>query len=177
MISNIRVSSGSDDAEENTSGNVNLTHAYLELVYDKINQIVGIRFNNVTIPQNATIHYAYVQFQTGKVTSQVTSLSIKGQAVDNAPIFRNVKRNISSRSTTSASATWSPVPWTVINEAGLNQRSSDLSTIVQEIVNRTGWTSGNSLVLIITGSGQRTAWSYNGLQGGAPLLHIEYTVP
>jgi len=41
-------------------------------------------------------------------------------------------------------------------------------------VNRSGWVSGNSLVLIITGTGTRTAESYNGDAAGAPLLHVEY---
>ncbi len=177
MALNVRVSVSSDDAEESASGNINLTHSYLDLVYDKSNQIIGIRFNNLTLPQTATIHYAYVQFQTGKISSQMTSLSIKGQATDNAPTFRNLKKNISSRIQTTSSADWIPSSWTVINEAGEQQRTPNLSAVIQEIINRPGWTSGNSVVLIFTGSGVRTAWSYNGLPSGAPLLHIEYTVP
>jgi hypothetical protein len=174
---NVRVSASSDDAEESASGNINLTHPYLDLVFDKSNQIVGMRFSNLTLPQSATIHYAYVQFQTGKVSSQVTSLSIKGQAADNPPTFRNLKKNISSRIQTTSSAVWVPPSWTVINETGEKQRTPDLSAIIQEIINRPGWTSGNSVALIVTGSGVRTAWSYNGLPSGAPILHIEYTVP
>jgi hypothetical protein len=46
--------------------------------------------------------------------------------------------------------------------------------VIQEIVNRSGWASGNSLVLIVTGTGKRTAESYNGDQAGAALLHVEY---
>jgi hypothetical protein len=42
-------------------------------------------------------------------------------------------------------------------------------------VGRTGWTAGNSLVLIVTGSGKRLAEAYNGDAAGAPLLHVEYT--
>jgi hypothetical protein len=177
MILDVRISASSDDAEEYPSGTVYLTSSDLELVYDKSNQVVGVRFNNLTIPKNATILYAYVQFQTAKISTQGTSLSIKGQAIDNAPTFRNTKLNISSRIRTIASADWSPPPWTVINEQGENQRTPNLFAIIQEIVNRAGWTSGNSLALIITGTGQRTARSYNGLPTGAPLLHIEYTLP
>src|SRR4030042_7085072 len=136
-----------------------------------------MRFNNINIPRGAQILSAYIQFQTGKVGSQATSLSIRGQAIDNAPTFRNVKLNISSRNRTQASAEWTPLAWTVVNEAGVNQRTPNISSIIQEVINRSGWVSGNSMVIIITGSGQRTAWSYNALPSGAPLLHIEYTVP
>jgi hypothetical protein len=173
----VRVSSSSDDAEESASGTVSLNHSYLELVYNKSNQIVGMRFNGITIPKNAQITSAYVQFQTRAISSQATSLTIIGQAIDNPPTFRNVKRDISSRGRTMALVQWTPAAWTMVNEAGVNQRTPNVSTVIQEIINRPGWSSGNSLVIIITGSGQRSAWSYNGLSSGAPLLHIEYIVP
>lgn len=72
-------------------------------------------------------------------------------------------------------ASWSPPPWTTKGEAGPDQRTPDITPVIQEIVNRPGWASGNSLALIITGAGKRTAKSYNGDQAGAPLLHVEYT--
>jgi hypothetical protein len=53
-------------------------------------------------------------------------------------------------------------------------RSPDLSSIVQEIVNRPGWASGNAVALIISGSGKRVTKSYEGQSGSAPLLHVEY---
>jgi hypothetical protein len=62
-----------------------------------------------------------------------------------------------------------------VGEAGLDQQTPDVSSVIQEIVNRPGWTSGNSLVIIITGTGKRVADSYNGNQAGASTLHVEYT--
>jgi len=49
--------------------------------------------------------------------------------------------------------------------------------VIQEIVNRPGWSSGNSLVIIVSGGGERTAESYDGDQAGAPLLYVEYNQP
>jgi hypothetical protein len=69
---------------------------------------------------------------------------------------------------------WPPVGWTTVNEVGVNQQTSNLSAIIQEIVSRPGWAGGNSLALIITGSGHRTARAYDGEAAGAPLLHVEY---
>ena len=37
-----------------------------------------------------------------------------------------------------------------------------------------GWSSGNALALIVTGTGERVAEAYEGDQAGAPLLHVEY---
>ena len=173
-IFEIRVAVSSDDAEEGSSGTVTLTSSDLELVSDGSNQTVGMRFNGVSVPQGATITGAYVQFTTDETGSATTSLLIGGEAADNPVTFSTAALGISSRSRTASSVLWSPAPWTLVGESGLDQRTSDISSIVQEIVGRPGWSSGNSLVLIVTGSGERTAESVNGDADAAPLLHVEY---
>ncbi len=75
-----------------------------------------------------------------------------------------------------AAVPWSPVAWTTRGEADPDQRTPNIASVIQEVVNRPGWASGNSLVVIITGTGKRTAESYNGDPAGAPLLHVEYTI-
>jgi hypothetical protein len=126
----------------------------------------------VTVPDGATIVSAYVQFQTRVATSNTANFTIQGEATDNASRFTTTARNISSRPRTTAAASWSPAPWTVVGEAGVNQRTTDLSAVLQEIINRPGWTSGNALVLIITGTGRRVAEAFEG--ANAPELHIEF---
>ncbi|PQP32961.1 hypothetical protein C6A36_01720, partial [Desulfobacteraceae bacterium SEEP-SAG10] len=59
FISMATVASGSDDAEESSSGNMRLASRDLEMVYNRRNQTVGIRFNSIDIPQGATIVNAY----------------------------------------------------------------------------------------------------------------------
>jgi hypothetical protein len=44
------------------------------------------------------------------------------------------------------------------------------------VVNGGGWQSGNVLLILISGSGDRVAESFDGDAAGAPLLHVEYTV-
>jgi hypothetical protein len=151
-----------------------MTSTDLDLVYDGGDQTVGMRFNGVDIPPGAAILNAYVQFQTDQANSEETSLTIRGEAVDHAATFINIKNNISSRPTTSTGVPWSPEPWSIVGQAGVAQRTADISAIIQEIVRRPGWASGNSLVIIITGTGLRTAEAFEGSAVGAPLLHVEY---
>jgi hypothetical protein len=66
-------------------------------------------------------------------------------------------------------AGWTP------GQAGPDQRTPDLSTVLQEIVGGSGWQSGNALALLITGSGHRTAVAYEGTPASAPLLHVEFS--
>jgi len=109
-----------------------------------------------------------------EVDSLDTSILIQGEKVTNAGTFVNSSGDISLRPRTFASVPWSPVPWTVVGQAGIDQQTSDISSIVQEIVNQSGWSSGNSLTLIFTGTGRRTAESFDGDSSAAPLLHIEW---
>jgi len=172
----IRVNASVDDAEESATGGVYFTSSDLELVYDGSNQTVGMRFNGIDIPQGAPILNAHLQFTVDEADTEVTILTIQGEANDNAVVFNTTRYNISSRPRTISSESWSPSPWITVGQAGPDQRTPDITDIVQEIVNRAGWSSGNSLVIIITGTGQRTAIAYDGSPTGAPLLHIEYLI-
>lgn len=171
----VRVATGSDDAEQAASGAVSLTSSDLELVLAGTNQTVGMRFNGLTIPQGATITNAYVQFKGDETGTTATSLTIQGEAANNAPTFTTASSNISSRPRTTATVAWSPPSWTMVGQVGPDQQTPNIASVIQEIVNRPDWASGNSLVIIITGTGKRTAEAFNGDQAGAPLLHVEYS--
>ena len=66
------------------------------------------------------------------------------------------------------------------NEAGANQQSADLSEIIEAIVNRPGWDSGNALAVIISGPNSdvlndtRIAKAYNKSAAKAPVLVVTY---
>ena len=171
----IRVAASSDDAEESSSGSVNLTSSDLELIQESSAQTVGMRFNSVAIPVGATIALATIQFKVDETTSTATSLTIQGEATNNAPTFTSSSGNISSRARTSASVAWSPAPWPTTGATGPDQQTPNFAAIVQEVVDQPGWASGNSLVVIITGTGKRVAESFNGDSAGAALLHVEFT--
>ena len=151
-----------------------LSSSALELVRDRRNQTVGIRFTGVDIPRGATVTDAYIQFTSGEVTTRDASLTIEGQAADRARRFRSKLHDISSRRRTDAALSWTPPGWSMVGAAGVDQRTPDLASIIQEIVDRGGWSRGNPIVLIITGRGRRVAESFEGDPAGAPLLHVEY---
>ncbi|MEZ4953743.1 MAG: Ig-like domain-containing protein [Saprospiraceae bacterium] len=183
------INSGADDAEEEGPdgsflgpGKIYLASSDLELTQDfgfpsSGTQKIGLRFNTINVPQGATITSATLKFRAISAdfpnsNSGATALTIKGQAADNATTFLNVTNNISNRALTSASALWNPSTWSSNN----NYSSPDLSTIVQEIVDRPGWVDGNSLAFVISGNGSRSAYSYNGSATYAPKLDITYTL-
>ena len=170
----VRVANGPDDAEEKATGRVRLASPDLQMVLSGSNQTVGLRFAGVAIPAGATIVNAYVQFRVDEVSTAATSLIIQGEASDDPGTFTTATRNVSTRPRTGAQVPWVPASWPTVNEVGPNQRTPNLAGVIQEIVSRPGWATGHALVLIVTGTGKRTADSFNG--GWGPLLHVEYVV-
>ena len=172
----VQIATGSDDAEETPGGNVSLTSSDLELVLDPSEQVIGLRFVNHNIPQGAVIASATIQFgvdETGNINP--CDLTIYGQASDNPGTFVNTNGNVSTRPKTLASVAWSPPDWLTIGQAGPDQETPDLSAILQEIVNRPGYTGSSAIVFVIEGSGQRVAESFNGTASLAPQLCVQYT--
>ena len=175
------VNSSSDDAEESvSSGSVNLTSTDLELIDETgtNQQEVGMRFNTVNVPRNAVITNAYIQFTTDETDATTVTLSIYGEDKGNAPTFTTATRNVSSRVKTTNPVSWSPPAWPTVDEAGTAQRTPNINSIIQKIVNRTDWTANNSLVLLINGTNttKRTAHSYDFSAGtGSPVLTVTYT--
>jgi len=175
-VIDVRVSQSTDDAEEAVAnGSMYTNSSDLEMVYDSYvggDQAIGIRFQSVNIPQGAVINAAYLRFATDETDSAATALTIHAQDSDSADTFTTAYYDVSSRPTTLASVSWSPAAWSTI---GAVNDTPDLAALVQEVVNRAGWAANNSMAFIVTGSGQRTAESYDGSPATAPLLHVEYT--
>ena len=100
-----------------------------------------IRFQNVTVPQGATIASAYLKpYKSGYPDRTV---SVKGFDKDNvsAPTAGS---DLAASNFTSAGIT------NFATGTGDGQKTSpDIKTIVQEIVNRSGWSSGNSMMFAL----------------------------
>jgi hypothetical protein len=106
------------------------------------------------------------------------SLTFWGENCDNAaPLGTSGTAKPSARIKTSASVTYANVPaWTTANAY---YGSADLKAIIQQIVNRPGWTSGNALVIFQEGTSTsgRVIWAKEGYLNKPPKLVINYINP
>ncbi len=177
-----QVNNSRDDAEEALTGQnvgkVNTSSSDLELVFEELgggyDQLVGMRFNDLNIPQGATITNAFIQFMAdASIGSDESTLNIYGQASDNTDAFSTTDFDISSRPKTDASVVWSPDDWTD-GDSGPDEQTDDISVVIQEIVNRIGFNENSSVVIMIDGEGLRTADSYDEVGGDAPILCVTY---
>jgi hypothetical protein len=160
----LSVASSSDDAEQNiTSGVMDLNSSDLELVRDGTNQLVGIRFSNAGIPQGSQILSAHIQLRADESHNEATNLIIHGEKSSSSITFgTNINNTISSRIKTIDSVAWSNVPaWNTIGESGLNQKSPNLTSILQELVSQPNWKDTSAVTFIIKGIGKRVADSFD----------------
>ena len=168
-----RIAMASDDQEETETGTISPNTGDLEMVMGPTAQTIGLRFADVALPPGATVTSAHIQFEADEIQGDPTYLVFQGQAADDPGTFTLVNFDISSRPRTASWVAWSPAPWAEVGLQGPDQRTPDLSALVQEIIDRPGWASGNAMAFVIRGNGHRTARSFEGDSTGTALLHVE----
>ena len=183
------ITDGKNDVEEKGDGAVTSTGAgsdKLEMGYKDATwkNMDGLRFTNIPIPKGATIQSAYIQFASKEAQSATTvSVKIRGEAADSSAAFTDTPgaNSLSSRGDTTASVNWSSVPaWTALQQDA-NTKTPEIKTIIQEIVNRSGWAQGNALLIEIEDNGGTVGAKRNisALESGQnlnPTLTIVYGV-
>ncbi len=148
----------------------------------------GLRFDELNIPQGATITSATLTFvSNGRFNTGTTEvpidITIEGIDEDAVAPFSNTNlpRNLTG---TDASVVWTaPAAWgtdVTYTTSDPNDPSdpADLKGIIGEIVSRPGYSLGNAIALRLTGSGTNIA--YFGSDDDptkAPVLTVEYTAP
>lgn len=136
------------------------------------NIVIGTRFRNVTIPQGTKINNATLFVRTiyGYDAANNITVTITGDDSDDSAPFND--SGSFSRTYTLAYEIWD------ISEVNGNQWNNVTVTgIVQEIIDRIGWNSGNSLSLIMftdQGTPRREFVSVDGNPTFTAYLNITY---
>ena len=139
----------------------------------------ALRFLNITIPQGATIDTAKLTLTAAVALSgTVVNSKISAEDTDDAATW-STKADYDTRfaNHTTAIVSWDGIgAWTVDTEYD----SPDISTVIQEIVDRAGWASGNDIAIFWEDSDDRSsylrkAYSYDASSAKAPKLVITYT--
>jgi len=168
----VEISQSSDDAEEGgINGAMCSTSSDLELgeydtwTQDGIEQglqMIGLRFNDITIPKGSTILSANLTFTCDNTGDGAVQLTIYAENNSNPETFGDLNLsegddgkyyNISTRTRTVENVVWDVPPWPDTGANGLDQQTPDLKVLVQAIVNRDDWASGNSMAFIMEHSG------------------------
>jgi type IV pilus assembly protein PilY1 len=168
----LQISGQDENAEEKSNG---YQSTGSELTFrNNANDYVGLRFENLQLPQGATIvaaHLEFTAYQNG--TGSHASMRIQGVAQDLPADFNPYKRYLLRDKPKVGLVEWNAIPAWYRNNV---YQSPPVTSIVQALVNRNGWAAGNDLMLVLSdfGSSRRGGYTYKGKPSGAAKLVIRY---
>ncbi|ASJ72399.1 PilC/PilY family type IV pilus protein [Granulosicoccus antarcticus] len=138
------------DAVQNISSNV-VTLNGASLNSDSNNngtgdkQILGLRFDDVNIPNDTRIVSATLRLTTNEEIADTAQFKISVEDEDNASVFSTSNKDISSRKW-SGDTTWESTPPVAANESIF---TSDLKSLVSKVVTRSNWQRGNAMAFLL----------------------------
>lgn len=135
-----------------------------------------MRFANVQVPPGATIKKAFLQVTAGGDRGATVNTRIYGNDVANAVAPTDLTE-YSALALTTAFTTWDGVSVQYPFGGGQPITSPDISAVIQEIVDLSGWAKGNALQLIWKKNGGNqyySVWQYDRSASKAAILVIEY---
>lgn len=147
-------------------------------VYDKS---VWLRFTSVTIPAGSGIGAATLTIPaTGGSVTPLGTVKIQAEAADN-PAAPSNRADAIARTRTTAAATWSGMT----NISSGSYTTSDFAAVLQEVISRTGWVSGNAVQIFLTDNTagwSGTAWqiafaNFNTATSSPATLNVTYYAP
>jgi len=149
------------------------TKMYLGPLPEDVSNYYRFQLN---VPQGATITTSYLTLVPSSNSNDGTICTVYAEDVDNASqitTFANWTTALGR--ITTANVSWD-FPALTLNSA---QNSPSLNAVIQEIVDRGSWASGNYINLLLDEDGSSSVlaqfWSNTGTT--APVLHVEYEVP
>ena len=143
-----KIDQGSDDAGTNPTPctfSATDNEVYLGACFSGGDITSGFRFNNVQIPRSAHLKYAYLTFTVDGTYTVPVNVQIYGEATGNSATFTLSSPPVNRPTTNDATL------WNIVDEWVLGKRRTapQLSSVIQEIIDRQDWNTGNSLSLIV----------------------------
>jgi hypothetical protein len=145
---------------------------------------VAARFTSITIANAATISSATFTLTpqaTYNAGSNVVKFHVSAHAADNSTTYSAAAACLNT--TNRPRSTADSGPWTQTSVTVDVGQSTSATSVVQEIINRAGWASGNALSIIIdthtdtTQAEWQDYYAWDHATGAAPKLDITYTDP
>lgn len=135
---------------------------------------IWTRFTGVTIPSGATIDSAKLRLTSSVNVGGTHEVTIRMEDADDAAILSNYSDMV-GRDRTSQSQNWT-IP---VLSAGVQYDTTDFTSVLQEVIDRPGWASGNAVQVFTrhTGSSNydKAFASYEHASFTGPQLLVEYT--
>lgn len=171
----VYVSSGQDDGVQREDTSMQLDEENLEL--GGLDRILGLRFADVTIPPEAFIVRAQVQFEKVFASFGLTNGAIWGELSLDSAALGLQPNDFGSRTKTASMVDWRPSGWSLRNVRDYQSESPDLRSILTEVIQQPGWQSGNAVSFFFTQAVGRPARAYESGPAKAASFFVTYIDP
>lgn len=134
----------------------------------------GLRFQNVAIPQGASITSARIDFIPAGSNDEPVTFEVRAENTGNANPF-SPGEDFTGRGKTAALTTWTPAEWRTESPSTYIEGPSVLNQ-AQEIVSSSSWCGNNAMAFFIeptAGNGSRSTYSIDG-SPLKPVLKVTY---
>ena len=168
-----QVVGSSDDVNEDGSGfEADYGTVWLGTGADASASYTGLRFTNIAIPQGATIASAKLQVYLSNSSWSQLSFNYFAENTSNSATFaasnRPSQRTLTSQSVAHTSdVNWPATTWIDLDEIG---------SVVQPVISRGDWTSGNALAIILRGVGGAYGRKFVTALDGAPANAVRLVI-
>lgn len=167
------ITEGANDAEETSGGNNIVASINLEL---GTQEVVGLRFESLSVPNGATIEEAYLQIYSNTANTDQCRVEIyadnRGTLAAFSGALDELSNNLANNGT-DASVEWDIPSFSATRTAF---DSPDLSAIIQEIVDGS-WNEDDHMVFYLStmgDPGERRIRSFDNDPAAAPVLFVQY---
>ena len=174
----VQIAAGGDDVnQDGTALATGVSGVWLGTASSTTSSYAGLRFVNLTVPRNATVTSARLEVNSAATQWQAMAFEFAVEAAGNSAAFATASLPGSRPLLTPRVNHSSNVQWTANTWYQLEQ----IAPLVQALVQRADWASGNALSLILKGSGsawgRKFAKAFETGAATAPRLVITYTAP
>ena len=159
-----------DDAVESALGFVDLDSPVVGMTSPDVSWF-GLRFRDVRIPRGVTVLSSFVRLRPALLGVDPAVWTIHGDLSAPQQPFTGELGGLSLRPRTEGSVTWNVFAWTGL---GFQVGSPDLSILMEEVLHRPEWNSGDPVGLLVSGTGQRAAHSFDGAAASGAELWVAF---
>ena len=165
------IGSNYDDGQESNVTVCAVVLTYVSMRYTSADSFTFVRFTSIPIAKDATIDACTLLVDVISASFDDPDIDIYCEDIASAPTLVAENECISPRTPTTAVVEW------IASDLGTGYTASpELKTLVQEIVNRGDWSSGNDLAfIIVVNPASSFAFDAYESSGNPAKLHIWYS--
>lgn len=136
----------------------------------------GARFQTVAVPKDATISNATISLKATWAGDNDVNTLVYAEDADDCSIFTQADGPTDRMAAkTTANVAWEPGAWT----EDVFEASGDISAVLQEIVERAGWATGQDICILVAENGStqwdmKEVYTFDNGAANAPKLDFDY---